>query len=230
MRLITSRSADRNRESQYFFVVIFHAISSSVALLRLHSVLVNNIYRLLSRKVTHRWYLLVITLVVVGFEANKGRYRRYTIDTTAENITMSIGTMWSTIHDRIISPLLQSFSNAYSRLPSEAKNPVIVGLASCTGVLYLGTKLWRRSRAMPIEGSLIVITGASQGIGAALAKLLASKGAQVVLLARNQEKVQRVALGINHQHGERATAYRVDCAAPEQGKCNSFQDGWLISV
>ena len=43
-----------------------------------------------------------------------------------------------------------------------------------------------------IKDKVIVITGASAGIGEATAKLLASKGAKVVLGARREEKLKRI--------------------------------------
>ena len=39
---------------------------------------------------------------------------------------------------------------------------------------------------MSIQNKVVIITGASSGIGAATAKLLASKGAKVVLAARRK--------------------------------------------
>jgi len=38
----------------------------------------------------------------------------------------------------------------------------------------------------PLEGKLVLVTGASRGIGAATAKLLVKKGAHVILIARTQ--------------------------------------------
>jgi short-subunit dehydrogenase len=49
-----------------------------------------------------------------------------------------------------------------------------------------------------IEGARIWITGASSGIGAALARELADRGASVAISARNAEKLQAVAGGRMH--------------------------------
>jgi NADP-dependent 3-hydroxy acid dehydrogenase YdfG len=57
-----------------------------------------------------------------------------------------------------------------------------------------------------IDGKVIIITGASSGIGEASAKLLASRGAKVVLGARREEKLQRIAADIEGAGGQ--VAYR----------------------
>jgi short-subunit dehydrogenase len=46
---------------------------------------------------------------------------------------------------------------------------------------------------MEINGKLVVVTGASGGIGAAVAKEMAKKGASVVLLARRKAQLDQVA-------------------------------------
>ncbi|MGM3410011.1 SDR family oxidoreductase [Ralstonia holmesii] len=58
-----------------------------------------------------------------------------------------------------------------------------------------------------VEGKVIIITGASSGIGAATAKLLASRGAKVVLGARRQDKLEALADEIRAAGGE--AAYQV---------------------
>ena len=45
---------------------------------------------------------------------------------------------------------------------------------------------------MTINNKVIIITGASSGIGAATAKLLAEKGAKVILAARSKTKLDRI--------------------------------------
>ena len=49
-----------------------------------------------------------------------------------------------------------------------------------------------------IDGARVWITGASSGIGAALARELADRGARVAISARNEEKLHAVAAGRMH--------------------------------
>jgi NADP-dependent 3-hydroxy acid dehydrogenase YdfG len=58
-----------------------------------------------------------------------------------------------------------------------------------------------------IKDKVVIITGASSGIGAATAQLLASQGAKVVLGARREEALKRVVADIEKQGG--TAAYRV---------------------
>lgn len=53
-----------------------------------------------------------------------------------------------------------------------------------------------------IEGKVIVITGASSGIGESTAKLLASKGARVVLGARREDKLKQIVAEIEKAGGQ----------------------------
>lgn len=73
--------------------------------------------------------------------------------------------------------------------------------ANSKGVLY-----------MSIKNKVVVITGASSGIGEATAKLLASKGAKVVLGARREERLQALVTQI----GENAVYQVTDVTNREQ--------------
>jgi NADP-dependent 3-hydroxy acid dehydrogenase YdfG len=55
-----------------------------------------------------------------------------------------------------------------------------------------------------IKEKVVIITGASSGIGAASAKLLASKGARVVLGARRADKLKQIVDEIERDGGEAA--------------------------
>ncbi|WP_440896705.1 SDR family oxidoreductase [Amphibacillus sp. Q70] len=55
---------------------------------------------------------------------------------------------------------------------------------------------------MTVKDKVVIITGASSGIGEATAKLLASKGAKVVLGARREDKLKELVEAIKNEDGE----------------------------
>ena len=55
---------------------------------------------------------------------------------------------------------------------------------------------------MAIKNKVVIITGASSGIGKATALLLAESGAKVVLAARNQEKLEKAVNEIKERRGK----------------------------
>src|SRR5258706_11896189 len=65
--------------------------------------------------------------------------------------------------------------------------------------------------AVSLEGKIALVTGGSQGIGAAIARALASAGAHVVVAARTEAKAQEVADAITGAGGG-AEALRLDVA------------------
>ncbi|NYZ61870.1 SDR family oxidoreductase [Luteimonas deserti] len=67
----------------------------------------------------------------------------------------------------------------------------------------------------PLDEQVIVITGASSGIGLCTALLAAERGARVVLLARSGEALEDVVAAIGAEGGK-AEAFRVDVADRDQ--------------
>ena len=49
---------------------------------------------------------------------------------------------------------------------------------------------------MDVRDKVVIVTGASSGIGLAVAKLLARHGAKVALAARSKDKLEAIAAGI----------------------------------
>ena len=68
-----------------------------------------------------------------------------------------------------------------------------------------------------IKGKVVVITGASSGIGAATAKRLAKAGAKVVLGARNLEKLTQIVNEIKNDGGQ-AVAMQTDVTKREDSQ------------
>ncbi|KJE96107.1 hypothetical protein CAOG_06476 [Capsaspora owczarzaki ATCC 30864] len=72
-------------------------------------------------------------------------------------------------------------------------------------------------RGIRVRSSLFLITGASSGIGEALARDLVARGARVILVARNATLLGKVASEMNAQHGAgQVVAHTIaaDCSNP----------------
>ncbi len=63
---------------------------------------------------------------------------------------------------------------------------------------------------LDLKGKIIWVTGASQGMGFATAKLLAKEGAKVILCARQQTRLQDAAQSIAHDTGVKPLAIAAD--------------------
>ncbi|UUZ90971.1 SDR family oxidoreductase [Paenibacillus sp. P25] len=65
-----------------------------------------------------------------------------------------------------------------------------------------------------VEGKVVILTGASSGIGEAAAKMLAGHGAKVVLAARREERLRELQSAIEGQGG--TAVYQVTDVASQQ--------------
>lgn len=68
------------------------------------------------------------------------------------------------------------------------------------------------SAARSVDGCCALVTGASRGIGAAIARRLAEEGIDVVLAARSAPEIETLAHALSADHGVRAVAVTADMA------------------
>jgi short-subunit dehydrogenase len=68
----------------------------------------------------------------------------------------------------------------------------------------------------PSVSSTALVTGASSGIGAAIAKELASRGFSIALTARREERLRSLATDLTSEHGVAAEAIACDLGEPEE--------------
>ena len=61
-----------------------------------------------------------------------------------------------------------------------------------------------------LSGQVAIVTGASGGLGVQMAKALANQGANIVVMARRQEKIDAVAAEIAEEFGVKTLAIRCD--------------------
>ena len=78
---------------------------------------------------------------------------------------------------------------------------------------------WRRRTSARFSGKTVLITGASSGIGAALAREFARQGARVILSARRLERIESLAREINAGGG---TAYAFACDVTQDRDVDSL--------
>jgi len=69
-----------------------------------------------------------------------------------------------------------------------------------------------------LEGTVALVTGASSGIGAATAAVLAGRGAAVALAARRRDRLEELAAGIRSQGG---TALVLECDITDQEQASA---------
>src|SRR5262249_11087437 len=81
------------------------------------------------------------------------------------------------------------------------------------GAGRLGVRAWKEQE-MELRGAAVIVTGASRGLGAALARELAGTGARQVLVARDAQALEQVAQEVRLRGGE-AHPVVADVGQPE---------------
>ena len=74
-------------------------------------------------------------------------------------------------------------------MTQQQKTGVMVGAAGL-GAMMLA-RAWRRRHAIDFAGKTVIITGGSRGLGLVLARQLVDEGARLVLVARDQDDLER---------------------------------------
>ena len=83
---------------------------------------------------------------------------------------------------------------------------------------------------MEIQGKTVLVTGASSGIGSAIAKAMAQAGAAVVLLiARSENDLKKIAAEIGTSGGN-ARIYPVDLSNPDQVTVIARRRGFDLGI
>lgn len=74
--------------------------------------------------------------------------------------------------------------------PTLQSNLLPLALVSLPALLFLAMlPFWSSKNHLPVKGRLVVITGASQGMGLSVAQQLSAKGAHIAIIARDESKL-----------------------------------------
>ncbi len=88
-------------------------------------------------------------------------------------------------------------------------------LVAGIGTAAAGRMLYRRAKALNLEGKVVLITGGSRGLGFVLAQEFAREGARVVICARDVEELKRAKQELEAQ-GAEVLALRCDVGRKEE--------------
>ena len=86
----------------------------------------------------------------------------------------------------------------------------LAGLAAGVAAAFVGSRLARGSHAIDFGGRIVLITGGSRGLGLVMARKLASQGARLVLIARDQRELDRATRMLEEEYGAQVLAVRCD--------------------
>jgi NAD(P)-dependent dehydrogenase (short-subunit alcohol dehydrogenase family) len=73
------------------------------------------------------------------------------------------------------------------------RNQVLIGLLGAAGAAWAGRAWLRSRRRIELTGRVVVVTGASSGLGLLIAREAAARGAKLVLAARSEPELEAIA-------------------------------------
>src|SRR4051812_40062367 len=76
------------------------------------------------------------------------------------------------------------------------KHSTLAAAAAIAGGAYLAKRVIRATRRIDLRGRNVLITGGSRGLGLVLARQFAAQGADITLLARDDEGLERAVIDI----------------------------------
>src|SRR5687768_3141865 len=103
-------------------------------------------------------------------------------------------------------------------------NPWIITAGALAGTAYVGRALLRRSRYLPMDGKVVLITGGSRGLGLLLAREAASRDALIAICARDEDELTRAA---NELHDRGADVLAVQCDLTVRPQVEEFVAGTI---
>lgn len=92
-----------------------------------------------------------------------------------------------------------------------------VAAALGVGLFALGKTIYDEMTRYDLKGKVVLITGGSRGLGLAMARLLAAKGAKLVICARNTEQLENARMELLEQGAE---VLAIEADVSNQGEVN----------
>src|SRR5688572_21299284 len=97
-------------------------------------------------------------------------------------------------------------------------------LGAAAGAAYAARALLRRSRYLPIDRRVVLITGGSRGLGLLLAREAASREARIAICARDEDELNRAA---NELRDRGADVLAVQCDLTVRAQVEEFVAGTI---